>query len=186
MKSLDLYTIEKIDHIVTPENYEHLTLDSSALEVFTDFREFHPLVVDADTKAVEAKFLMQKSHLNLKIVLNSEMRLCGVIGLEDLSEQRLVTEVSKGKKREDILVTDLMLARADMMAFDYNEIRRAQVHNILSTLKDNNLQYCLVVDHEAHEIRGIISANEIARKLNIPLLMNPPAGTFAEVFSALH
>ena len=186
MKSLDLYTIEKIDHIVTPENYEHLTLDSSAVEIFTDFREFHPLVVDSDTKAVEAKFLMEKSHVNLKIVLNSEMRLCGVVGLDDLSEQRLVTEVSKGKTREDILVTDIMLPRADMMAFDYHEVRRSSVQHILSTLKHNNLQYCLVVDHEAHEIRGIISANEIARKLNIPLLMNPPAGTFSEIFSALH
>lgn len=186
MKSLDLYTIDTIDHIVTPENYEHLTLESPALEIFTDFREFHPLVVDSDTKAVEAKFLMEKSHVNLKIVLNSEMRLCGVIGLADLTEQRLVTEVSMGKAREDILVTDIMLPRAKMKAFDYRELGHAQVQNVLSTLKAENLQYCLVVDHEAHEICGIISANEIARKLNIPLLMSPYAGTFAEVFSALH
>ena len=186
MKSLDLYTIDTIDHIVTPENYEHLTLTSPALEVFTDFRESYPLVVDSDTKAVDAKFLMEKSHVNLKIVLNEEMRLCGVVGLDDLTDQRLVTEVSQGKSRADILVTDIMLPRAKMKAFDYRELGHAQVQHVLSTLKEYNLQYCLVVDHQEHEICGIISANEIARKLNIPLQINPSASTFAEVFSALH
>ena len=184
MKTLNLYSIDSVDHIVYPEDYEEITLSSPALGIFTDFRKYKPLVIDANTLAVEAQSLMAKAHVNLKIVLDENKNFCGVVDLYTLSERNIVKRVSNGEQRTDLVVTDLMLPSSKMKALDYAELEAAFVSDVVETLKRNGLQHCLVVDHATHEIRGLISSSDIARKLRIKLELSK-ALTFAEIFSAL-
>jgi CBS domain containing-hemolysin-like protein len=185
MKNLKLVTLENIDHIVTPNDFKKITLDSPATMIFTDFKAFNPLIIEANTKAVDALHLMRKAHVHLKIVMSDNDDFVGVISSFDISEQRIMHKVATGHAREDILVSDLMLPRSRLMAFDIQELKHSTVNNVIDALKQNGLRHCLVMDSKNHHIRGIISSSDIARKLHIPIEITTNV-TFAKIFNAVN
>ncbi len=185
MKNLKLVTLENIDHIVTPDDFKKITLNSPATMIFTDFKEFNPLIIEAHTKAVDAMHLMRKAHVHLKIVMSDNDDFVGVISSFDISEQRIMHKVATGHAKDDILVSDLMLPRSHLMAFNIDELEHSTVNDVIEALKLNGLRHCLVIDSKNHHIRGIISSSDIARKLHIPIEITS-AVTFAKIFSAIN
>jgi CBS domain containing-hemolysin-like protein len=185
MKNLKLVTLENIDHIVTPADFEKVTLDSPAKKIFTDFKQFSPLVIEENTKAIDALKLMRKAHVHLKIVMSNNSNFVGVISSFDISEQQIMHKVATGYAREDILVNDLMLPRNDLLAFSIQELEHSTVNDVIEALKQNGLRHCLVIDSENHHIRGLISSSDIARKLHIPIEINTNV-TFAKIFNAVN
>lgn len=185
MKELNIHKLSAGDHLITPADYEELTLKSSALNIFSDFKKFRPLVIDANTKAIDAHVFMERTHVDYKIVINENSECLGIISLEDLSDQRLIKQVSQGLKRSNILVSDLMEDREQIYVFEFQDLENVCVRDVIEVLKQNGLQFCLVVDNITHEIRGIISANEIARRLRIAYEPNKPP-SFAEIFEVIH
>jgi len=144
MKNLKLVTLDAIDHIVTPNDFKKISLDSPATEVFTDFKLFKPLMIEANTKAVDALKLMLKAHVQLKVVMAEPNDFVGIISSYDVSEQNIMHHVALGYDREDLLVSDLMLPRRELKAFDVAELERSTVHEVIESLKLNGLRYCLV------------------------------------------
>jgi predicted transcriptional regulator len=185
MKTLKLSKLESIDHIVTPDDFQEITLESPALCIFTDFKKVRPLVIDSTTKATDAQLIMEKSHVNLKLVLSKEKRICGVINSDNVSNQNIIKLVSLGEDRNSLTVGDLMQPRAELLALDFEELSNARVADVLKALEKNGLQHCLVVEHKAHEIRGLISSSDIARKLRIAINLSV-APSFSDIFLAIH
>lgn len=82
------------------------------------------------------------------------------------------------------MVTDFMHARNTLKALDYKSVENAVIGDIVETLKENGLQHCLVLDRDKHQIRGIISASDIIRKLHLPVdIMNN--SSFVDIFNAI-
>lgn len=185
MKSLSLFNLEQIDHIVSPDNFIQTTLNSMATEVFTDFKDHQALVIKSNTPAADALNLMIQEHVQMKIVVSANGDFLGVISTAELSERRIVSEVAKGIPRDEILVTDLMVARENLRAFEYQELCKAKVSDVIQALKDNGLRHCLVVDRHDHHIRGVISSSDIARKLRLPIAINS-ATSFNKIFEVVH
>ncbi|GLX77297.1 hypothetical protein tinsulaeT_06370 [Thalassotalea insulae] len=185
MKNLHLFNLEQIDQVVSPEYFEQTTLASPADKIFTDFKAHQPLVIDGDTLAQDALTMMRKSHVQMKIVVSHDNDFLGIISTNELSEQSLLAEMSKGVNREDILVTDMMLAKQALHAFDYSELQRSSVNDVVTTLKSYGLRHCLVVDRQHHHIRGVISTSDIARKLHLPIDINIKT-SFSELFEVIH
>ncbi|GAA6182763.1 CBS domain-containing protein [Aliiglaciecola sp. 2_MG-2023] len=169
MKKLALYNTESVDKLVWPPENTSITMRSNALSIFTDFKQFMPLVIDSTAKAVELEDLMKKSHVRMKLVLDSEKNFIGVIALSDLTEQKILAKVTKNQPREEITVTDFMRPRNTLKAFAYEELSTARVGDVVETLRDNHQQHCLVIDKSNHEIRGLISASDVARLLKLPV-----------------
>ncbi|GAB2989454.1 CBS domain-containing protein [Psychrosphaera aestuarii] len=169
MKNLHLYNIEHFDNIVTPDIYEKTTLASPATDIFTDFSEHEPLVISGDTKAIDALALMKKAHVQMKIVVSSQEDFLGLISTNELNEQRIVSEVANGNRRDEILVRDLMQSKYNLHAFDFDELQTAKVNDVVIALQSYGLRHCLVVDRSLHQIRGVISSSDIARKLHLPI-----------------
>lgn len=184
--ALHLYPVAEIDRLVTPEEFTQLTLDSPALQVFTDFAEQQPLVIDADTNASAAEEMMRRTHVRLKLVTDKDNCFIGLLSSDDLFGGKAMQLMDKTTLRSDLSVADLMRSRRDMVALDYNELSRYTVRDVVHLLQAEGLQHCLVVEHEHHHIRGIISAGDVARQLHIPLPVQERATTFAGVFQALH
>ena len=185
MKNLKLTTVETVDHIVKPDDFEAITLDSPATKIFTDFKEYAPLVIDENIKAVDTLQMMMKDHVHLKIVVSEKGDFLGIVTSIDVSERHIIQATMKGLTRDEVLVSDLMVARSDLKAFDIAELERASVNDVVHALKQNGLRHCLVMDVANHHIRGIISSSDIARKLRIPLEVSNSI-TFAKIFEALH
>ncbi|MCI2285571.1 histidine kinase [Colwellia sp. MSW7] len=187
MKNLHLFDLDSVDHIIAPEYFEKTTLASSAKSIFTDFKQFEALVVEGDTPAIDVLNLMIKSHVKMKIVVSKNNDFLGIISTKELTEQHIIAAVTKGTERHEVLVSDLMLPKESLHAFDYNEVETAQVTDIVKSLKNYNLQHCLVLDREQHHIRGVISSSDVARKLQLPIPIDIHAKTsFSDIFNVIY
>ena len=166
MKSLTLYNTESIDKLVWPEEQVSISAKTPALSILTDFRQHRPRVIDANVRAIDLENLMKRSHVKMKIILDLHKKFIGIVSLYDLSEENILKKVDKNTPRNELLVSDLMHARETLKCFDYNDLAKATVEDVLETQKHNHQQHCLVIDSKQHEIRGLISARDVARLIN--------------------
>ncbi|MFT5692608.1 MAG: CBS domain containing-hemolysin-like protein [Oceanicoccus sp.] len=183
MKKLNFYTISDIDELAWPDEEQNLSLESPALSFFTDFLEITPLVIESSVSAVHAKELMQKSHVRMKVVVNERKQFIGIISADDIIERKIVQKVSKNTKYDEVTLIELMTSKRDLKALDYKEVSNSKIADVISSLKDNGEQHCLVINHETHQIRGIFSASDISRKLHLPINIQDKS-SFYKVFSA--
>lgn len=184
MKKLTLYPVSGIDELAWPEEMSLLSLQTPAVEFFTDFCFVEPLVIDSSVAAVQARDMMIKTHVRLKFVVDKDNDFIGVISADDLAERKLVQKVAEGFRREDIAVTDLMTPKADLMALGMADVERATIGDVVSLLKDSHQQHCLVVEPAMHKVRGIFSSSDISRKLKLPIDIQDRSD-FYRVFSAI-
>lgn len=185
MKNLTVFALAANDHLVQPEEFEDINGGTSALAILTDFRNHKPHMVDADIEATEALELMLAEDVRTKIVVNKAREFIGVISLDDLSEHNMAMKrITLRVKPEELLVRDLMHARRDMRAIDYDEFAKARVADVVSTLKKQHQDYLLVVDQDEHHIRGLVSARDIARRLHTPVEIEREL-TFVDIFTAV-
>lgn len=169
MKKLAFYRLESVDELARPQETIEYTLDSPATDFFTDFKEIQPYVVGEHLPAVEAKELMRESHVRMKLVVDKQHRFVGIIDAENLIDRLIVKEVSNGTQRHQVSVGQLMIPKKNLQAFDIEDIKKSTVRDVIIALKDRGEQHCLVSDREHHEIRGVISASDISRKLHLPI-----------------
>lgn len=170
MKNLTVYTVDAIDHLVQPDEFDDVTPESSALIILTDFKDHRPHVVEAHITAVEAADLMHQENINFKLVVDRHNEFVGLISIEDLSDQSiLLTQVANGSRRDEVLVADLMHHRESIRAINYDEFKRSSVADIIYTLQRHGQQYYIVVDRDQHHIRGVVSSTEISRRLHAPV-----------------
>lgn len=181
MATLKLMDTDAINHLVQPEEFNDVDLDSSALTISTDFKNYHPSIIESSTPAVEAELLMQKSHLQLALVVDSAGEFVGTIDIQKLNDQSLMPFISKGSARDEILVSELMVPRAQVKALEFQALAHASIADIIAVLRKQGEQQCLVVDVEKHQIRGLISTGDISRRLHMPIEITRPA-TFSEIF----
>jgi hypothetical protein len=75
-----------------------------------------------------------------------------------------------------------MRPRAKLKAMDYKQLSNAKIGDVIDVLKESGEQHCLVVDRAKHQIWGIVSSSDNARKLclNIDIQSKP---TFANIHS---
>lgn len=184
MKSLSFCKVSKVDTLAWPDDDQQYSLETSALEFFTDFEQATPLVIGSSTPAVDVKQLMLKAHAKLKIVLDHDGQFVGIISVDDLIDRHIVRMVSKGLKRSEILVRDLMRPKGDLVALDFHEVGKVSIAVVIRALKENGQQHCLVLEQRTHKIRGIFSASDISRKLNLAIDIQDRS-SFYRVFSAV-
>ncbi|MCX4187015.1 CBS domain-containing protein [Methylophaga sp. OBS4] len=185
MKKIHLMALDNVEHLVQPEDFNEITIDSPALTIFTDFKQHLPLVIDADTPAMQADYLMKKAHVRLKLVVDENNELIGTISLQELNGQHIQILQNQGIDREDINVRDLMIPRSQQKVVNYQQLVDATIGDVLDALQKNGTSHCLVVDKDQHQIRGIISASDIARRLHIPVEIATPT-TFIDIFKAVN
>ena len=184
MKKLKFYSASNIDQLSSPEEVQNYSLETPALDFFTDFTKTKPLVIESSISAVDVGKLMIKSHVRMKIVINENNQFMGVVSTEDLIDRKIMQQLSKGDKREDILVTEMMKTKNQLVALDFTELTKATISDVIDLLKDSGTQHCLVVDRTNNCLRGIFSASDISRKLHLPIDIQDKS-SFYKVFSAI-
>ena len=102
MKTLALYAVEAIDHLVQPADFDDTTLSSPALSVVTDFKHSLPNMISATSSASDALEMMQQEQSKLKLVVDNDGEMVGLLHLEQLSDQAIMRRVAFGDSRDDI------------------------------------------------------------------------------------
>lgn len=182
MRNLELFSTASIDHLLWSSDEDITKLSSPALSIFTDFDHSQPMVIDSSTHALEALEIMNKTHGFMRLVVDRNNNFLGVITKHRLLHRKMVKLANKfGSSLEELLVTDMMIPRDKLMALDYEQITTANVSDVVRSLQQNGLHHILVVDHQQHHIRGLISANDVARKLRVPIDIEQPP-SFMHIF----
>jgi len=185
LKNLNVYSVDTVDHLVQPDEFDELVEESPALAILTDFKHHRPHVVEAHLVAREARELMLQENVNLKLVVDANQEFVGLIDSEDLSDQSiLLTQVVNGVNRDEVLVSDLMHARGSVRAINYDEFQRSSVADIIYTLQRHGQHYYIVVDRDQHHIRGVVSSGEISRRLHQPIRVEKKS-TVVDMLSAV-
>lgn len=123
---LKLHQVAAIDLLANPELSDQITINSPALSVFTDFKEHYPFDLNHKTTAKEARLIMSKSNARLRFIVDDADAFIGIVTLDDLSEQKIIQKLASAMDETDIIVTDFMQSRQQLMAFDYSELCQAK------------------------------------------------------------
>lgn len=185
MKNLNVFVLAANDHLVQPEEFSDVQAHTSALAILSDFRSHKPHMVDSHLEATEALEVMLAEDVKTKIVVDDSKEFIGVISVDELAEHNmLLKQMALHIKRDELLVRDLMHPRAGIRAVEYDQFKHATVADIVSTLKKTHQEYLLVVDKDAHHIRGIVSSRDIASRLHAPVEIEKEL-TFVDIFTAV-
>ena len=185
MKNLNVFEVGAADHLVQPEEFEDVQGSTPALAILTDFRRHTPPMVSAHLEATEALEVMLAENVKIKLVVDEHKEFIGVISLDDLSHHNLVLkQMALRIKYDEMLVRDLMHPRANISAIDYEQFKHATVGDVVSTMKKAHQEYLLVVDTDAHHIRGVVCARDIASRLHAPVEIEKEL-TFVDMFIAV-
>jgi DeoR family transcriptional regulator, catabolite repression regulator len=171
------------DHLITPDEIFEVRLNSPALDIFTDFKKTAPLIIDQALDLVTAEDLMKKTHVKLLLVL-SHGDFIGTLAYEDLISEKTMLRANH-RHRADISVNEVMTPRNCLKAVEFNEVKTAKIRDIVETFKNEGKRHFLVVEKAVHQIRGIFSASDIARRLHVPINIDK-ASTFIDIYKALN
>lgn len=169
MNTLSLNNIGQIKSLASPEDVNELTLSSPALAFFTDFTITKPLVIESNVSALDTMQLMKKAHVRLKLVINQNDDLLGIVSADDLIERKILQKLEKGDKRTDLSITDFMTPKDKLKVLEYDALEKSNIEQVIQTLKDSGQQHCLVVDSKADLVRGLFSVSDISRKLKVDI-----------------
>ncbi len=184
MREIRLFAVDKVAHLVQPDEFNELNLLSPALTIFTDFKSHRPLTIEGSTPAIEVEALMRKAHVKMKLVVDADNEFISTISLDDLDEQNFMTMIANGSERSEILTSDLMCPKQQIMALSLTELEQANINDVIKALRESGQQHCLVVDRSGQQIRGLISASDVARRLHIPIRIER-IPTFVDIFTSV-
>jgi signal-transduction protein with cAMP-binding, CBS, and nucleotidyltransferase domain len=186
-KNLVIPTVASINKIKRPAAAKLIDIDSSAYEIFTDFSHQQPMMLERTTPIDDALAMMKREHVKLKLVISVDETFEGVITLADLHSVKVMRATrATGLNRKDLTVAHVMTTKDHLHAIAISEFGRATVGAVLSTMKQYGEQHVLVVDTQEKCICGIVSANDIARRLQVPVYISERANSFADIYKIIH
>lgn len=173
----------------TDKIFELVKLEDPATVVMTDLKKVSAVTIAAQAPIEAADMRMKHRGVRLLLVVDDEDTVVGLITSTDLHGAKPVQHIQKhGGAYRDIQVRDIMTSQEKLEVMCMEDVNRSRVGNVVATLKLAARQHALVVDCQegsAQVIRGIISASQIARQLDIEIPTTEIAQTFAEIEALL-
>lgn len=174
MTQLSLIACDRVSQIEWPSQQKNVSLHSKATEIVTDFHKNRPLVIDYNTKAVEAEYLMKKAHVKLKLVLDENDKFLGTVSFNDLNDQEIIKKIATGDARADLRVIDFMKAKSTLVSLELQTLEGTSIRSLIQFLANSDEQHILVTANEGTTIRGLISASDIVRALHLNVNLSLP------------
>ncbi len=183
------HTISK-NVTLSTSGYNLVGAGSPAIEAMTDFLRVNLVTIGASESLVDANARMISRGVRMLIVSAPDDGVLGLITARDImGEKPMQLAQSRGCKRDELRVTDLMTPIGSVDTLYLNEVLNARVIDILDALKRLGRQHILVEDIDPAtglpRLRGMFSATHIGRLLGVPVLGFELASTFAEIEAAL-
>lgn len=175
--------------IVCPASPKTVTLHSPALEVMTDLRYTHAAVTDTGTPMEVANAYMIQRAVRSLLVLDEDKNLCGIITASDILGEKPLRFIQERRvKHNEILVADIMTPLERLEGVAIEEVQRARVGDIITSLQDSGRQHTLVIESDEGGkpvVCGIFSLTQIEKQLGITIPSLEVARTFTEIEAAL-
>ena len=149
--------------------------EDPAISVMTDFSEVTPVTIEPGLSIELALRKMKESGVRLLLVTDRVDNIEGIITSYDIQGEwplRLVQE--QAIAYADIRVHMLMTPLDQVMAMDMLTVLGARVGHIISTLRDDESRYSLVIetdrDNGYQTIRGLFSIANISKLMGYDVM----------------
>ena len=174
----------------TPWNQAPVTLDSPALAVMTDLTLVKAATIQPGTTLRQAEQMMIYQGVRMLFVVSDMPTFVGLVTTTDLHGTRQMSLVhERGARYDELTVADVMTPLAMLDAINHDRIARAQVGDLIATLRRFGRNHLLVVqaatDGTPRRVRGVVSRAQIERQLGEPIALTPIAENFSEIERAL-
>jgi CBS domain containing-hemolysin-like protein len=163
---------------------ERVGLDNPALDVMTDFRRLTAFIATPGDTVKQAEERMIRRKVRLLFVMDGQDRVAGLITSTDIHGEKPMQVVqSRGIRRDEVLVADIMTPVERLEAVDFDDIAHARVGHVLETLKARGRQHALVIEHtEGRQmVRGLLSLSQLCKQLGVNVETTEVANTFIEI-----
>ncbi|WP_455375144.1 CBS domain-containing protein [Kaarinaea lacus] len=162
-----------------------VSLDDTALAVMTDLNDITPFSIEPTASIEATNEKMIACGVRLLFVTDIDSNLLGIVTAKDIMGEKPVKYIKEhGGKREDIMVQDIMTAKHNLDVLSFEDVKRANVGDIIETMHMLGRQHTLVEEISekgASVIRGIFSTTQISRQLGVTIEPTMRATTFADV-----
>lgn len=165
--------------------------DSPAIDVMTDFTKVSAMTIGPCGSIEDANQRMIASGVRLLFVADRNNTIIGIITATDILGEKPMKYLQKvgGGKREDIFVRDIMTPQDHIDVLCMPDVEKANVGDIVETMKRVGRQHALVVERSADDrqiVRGLFSTKQIGKQLGITIELNEVAQTFAALNEVLN
>jgi hypothetical protein len=174
-----------------PASRGSVTMDSPAVEVMTDLTVVSAATVFPHVSLAQAEGQMIQQGVRMLFVASAMPCIDGIVSAADMHGPAALQLVEQRQIRHgDLLVSDVMTPLQNLDAIEYSSLLRANVGQVVTTLKQFGRHHLLVIEDATAKspsrVRGIISETQVQRQLGTPLHLTTIATTFAEIERALH
>jgi len=163
---------------------DRVGLDNPALDVMTDFRRMTAFIATPGDTIRQAEERMIRRKVRLLFVMDSHNHVAGLITNTDIHGEKPMQIVqSRGIRRDELVVADIMTPVERLEAVDYDDIAHARVGHVLETLKSRGRQHALVIEttEGRQMVRGLLSLSQLCKQLGVSIETTEVASTFLEI-----
>jgi CBS-domain-containing membrane protein len=178
-QGMSLHQVEKVYSDI-------VSLDDPATRVMTDLKKISAITIRPEISIEIAGLRMKQRGVRMLLVTDDKDDIIGLITSTDLQgEQPLQLVQERGVHYRDITVRDIMTEHAQLEVLCMDDVEKATVGQVVATLQASGRQHALVAERipetQDQALRGIFSAAQVARQLDIEIVGSKVAETFAEI-----
>ena len=152
---------------------EHVNLGDPAISVMSDLSKVSVVVVRPTVSMESANSKMIRYSVRMLLVLDTNDQVAGLLTATDiLGEKPMRYLQNMGGTYADIMVRDIMTTQRDLEVLRIEDVKNAEVGQIVATLKKSGRQHGLVIqegEDGKQTVCGIFSITQIARQLGTDL-----------------
>lgn len=163
---------------------ERVGVENPALDVMTDFRRVTAFIATPGDTIQQAEERMVRRKVRLLFVMDSLDRVAGLVTSTDIhGEKPMLVVQSRGIRRDEVLVADIMTPVDRLEAVDFDDLSNARVGHVLETLKSRGRQHALVIENANGQklVRGLLSLSQLCKQLGVVVQTAEVAHTFTEI-----
>lgn len=178
--------------LLTTPAPKHLTPESPAMSVLTDFTQVMPQSIAGDTPIDDAHLKMRHGGIRLLFVMDKQAHCVGVLTAKEVIGTRRINLAMQQRNLERAEVTAAMIMTPweKLSAMPLEQLASLTVEDLLLSMESFTEQHLLITERKPSQelsVRGIISATDIQAVMGsripakLPTTVVPMARSFADI-----
>ena len=163
-----------------------LSVSSPALEAMTDLREVTALTVERTNTLAATRERMRKLGVRMLLVTGATGAVMGIVTVTDLDSGRPEKIAAKtGEQPEDLFVQDIMTLRGRIEVLKLSDVGKANVGQVLSSLREAGRRHALILDESNGEICGIFSLTRLCGQIGLDIQPGAPGEAIEQALATV-
>ncbi|MFP3343796.1 CBS domain-containing protein [Vreelandella venusta] len=178
--------------LLTTPAPKHLTPESPAMSVLTDFTQVMPQSIAGDTPIDDAHLKMRHGGIRLLFVMDKQAHCVGVLTAKEVIGTRRINLAMQQRNLERAEVTAAMIMTPweKLSAMPLEQLASLTIEDLLLSMESFTEQHLLITERKPNQelsVRGIISATDIQTVMGsripakLPTTVVPMARSFADI-----